>query len=111
MPSGRFQGRTSRCTAETTIQFVRRLATHHSDTTIANLLNRQRRKKGTTQSLTASGQASLRQGLEDTHHQPRGQLCTIGTAADQIGLAASAPVVLWMDLSRSEQNHSISFFV
>lgn len=87
-------------TDEDTIDLMRRLASHHPDTVMAGVLNRQGRKTATGESFTANRVASLRQHWKIPCYQapatpPQGELLTVQAAADQLGLAAST-VLRWL---------------
>jgi hypothetical protein len=89
-------------TDEDTIDLMRRLASHHPDTVIAGVLNRQGRKTATGESFTANRVASLRQHWKIPCYQapatpPQGELLTVQAAADQLGLAASTLLRWLMD--------------
>ena len=81
-------------TEEDTIDLIRRLAPHYSDSTIAGILNRQVRKSATGESFTEIHVGCLRRYRKIPRFQPpteppTGELATIRQAAKVLGLAPS----------------------
>jgi hypothetical protein len=81
-------------TDDDTIELIRRLAIHHSDTVIAGILNRQGRRTARELSYTANRVQSLRHHWRIPCHQPgteptEGELVTVAEAAATLGLAPS----------------------
>ena len=88
-------------TDEETIELMRRLAVHHSDTVIAGVLNRQGRKTARGENFSANRVASLRTHWKIPRYQPpaqppEGDLLTVEAAADQLGVAAST-LLRWLN--------------
>jgi DNA invertase Pin-like site-specific DNA recombinase len=81
-------------TDEDTIDLLRRLAAHYPDAVIAGILNRQGRHTAYGHRFTASRVSSLRTHWKIPRYKrpavkPEGELLTIKTAAEVLGLAAS----------------------
>jgi uncharacterized protein YndB with AHSA1/START domain len=88
-------------TDEDTIELVRRLAVHYPDAKIAGILNRQGRCTARELSFTASRVQSLRHHWKIPCHQPsdqpqEGQLLTVTSAANQLGIAPST-LLRWLN--------------
>jgi predicted DNA-binding transcriptional regulator AlpA len=85
---------TGPCTAEDTIDLIRRLAPHYTDDTIAGILNRQGRRSATGERFTAIHVGGLRRYRKIPRFQPpaqppTGELVNIRQAAKILGLAPS----------------------
>jgi hypothetical protein len=81
-------------TSDDTIELIRRLAIHHTDTVIAAIHNRQGRRTARNLSYTANRVHSLRHHWKIACHQPgtqpaEGELVTVAQAAATLGLAPS----------------------
>jgi DNA invertase Pin-like site-specific DNA recombinase len=87
-------------TDEETIDLLRRLATHHSDSIIAHVLNCQGRKTAAGENFTTSRVASLRKSwkipcYEPTAMPPESELLSLQAAAEQLGVAATT-LLRWL---------------
>jgi len=88
-------------TEEATLDLLRRLAVHHSDSTIAGILNRQGRKTAYGLRFTAVRVASLRRHwkipcFRPPETPPEGQPVTIEQAAEILGVVPST-VHRWLN--------------
>jgi len=81
-------------TDEDTVELLRRLAVSYPDGTIAGIMNRQHRKTARGLPFTAGRVQSLRQHHDIPRHEPssephEGELLTVESAANELGLAPS----------------------
>lgn len=81
-------------TDEDTIELVRRLAIHHSDATIAAVLNRQDKRTATGERFTTERVGNLRRYwkipvFKASLTAPEGESLTVTAAADRFGVAVS----------------------
>lgn len=88
-------------TDEDTIDLLRRLAVHYTDTKIAGILNRQGRRTARGLSFTASRVQSLRHHWKIPCYQPNdqpaaGELLNVTAAAKALGIAPST-LLRWLD--------------
>jgi hypothetical protein len=88
-------------TNEETLELLRRLAVHHSDSIIAGVLNRQGRKTARGESFTANRVNSLRNHWKIPRYEPpaqplEGELLTVEAAASQLGVAPST-LLRWLN--------------
>jgi len=88
-------------TDEETLELLRRLAVHHSDSIIAGVLNRQGRKTARGESFTANRVNSLRNHWNIPRYQPpaqppQGELLTVEAAANQLRVAPST-LLRWLN--------------
>jgi len=88
-------------TDEETIDLMRRLAVHHPDSIIAQVLNCQGRKTARGESFTATRVSSLRQNWKIPCYQapaspPEGELLGLPAAAEQLGVAATT-LLRWLN--------------
>lgn len=88
-------------TDEDTIDLVRRLAVHHPDATIAGVLSSQGRRTATGERFTADRVGNLRRHWKIPRYEPpatppEGELLSIGSAANQLGLAPST-LLRWLN--------------